>query len=363
MRLLNPFHVLATLFSFNICLHLFFSETYGALSLMTYVVVILYVVAFSFGFYILEKLIPNIKTGKYKAIISNKMNLFVLASLGVVLVFFYLRVSSENAIDFATYRQLVFKAYETKNDIYYFIRLLGLYVFFATIMFFNYSGKYMFAVWFLIVVVISIITTGRNYLLIYLLGFLIFILNGKNVKRNLFLFVFLFIFTFSIFIVAFDKGGDGNIFFSIIDSILKYFSIPLYGFSYITEHESQTNTIMLLSPGLLDFIGMDYNAPPPAIYTPEPFVTNVYTLFYFMYCDLDIYGIIFFGVLYGTLHKKIYLYALKGSSFSLYLYILSLYPIFMSVFFDVYLSSLGLWVAAIIPWCLAKKYRIDVCES
>ncbi|HHQ4471507.1 O-antigen polymerase [Aeromonas sp. S41-2] len=363
MRLLNPFYVLVTLFSFNMFLHLFFYETYGALSLTTYVVVIVYVIAFSFGFYFLEKSIPNVKTEKYKAIISNKMNLIVLVSLVVVLAIFYLRVSAENAINFATYRQLIFKAYETKNDIYYFIRLLSLYVFFATAMFFNYSGKYMFAVWFVIVVFISIITTGRNYLLIYLLGFLIYILNGVNVKRNLCLFVFLFILTFSIFILAFDKGGDGNIFVSIIDSILKYFSIPLYGFSYMTEHVPQNNTIMLLSPGILDFIGIDYNAPPPAIYTPEPFVTNVYTLFYFMYCDLGIYGIIFFGMLYGALHKKIYLYALKGSSFSLYLYTLSLYPIFMSVFFDVYLSSLGLWVAALIPWFFIKKYRINLCRS
>jgi len=340
-------------------LHLFFSEHFGSLSILTYVIVNLYIISFGVGFYIMEKFIPNIRTIKFKAIVSNKTNRVMLCSLILIFAVFYLRVSAEGGLSFATYRQLIFKAYETKNDIYYFIRLFSLYIFFATAMLFSYKGsKWYFVIWFVIVVLLSIITTGRNYLLIYLIGLFIYVINTKNLKSNLLMFFIMFLSTFSIFILVFDKGGDGNVFLSVIDSILKYFSIPLYGFSYMLEHEFQKNTILILSPGILNVLGVNYNIPLPAIYTPEPFVTNVYTLFYFINYDLGLFGIIIFGLLYGVIHKKIYLYALKGSSFSLYLYVLSMYPLIMTVFFDVYISSLGLWVAAVIPWFLLNKYRL-----
>jgi oligosaccharide repeat unit polymerase len=206
----------------------------------------------------------------------------------------------------------------------------------------------------------AIIGSGRNYLLFFFLTLLIIVLQGKNVLIKLVIMVISFFLVSIFFIFAFNKADpDSGIILGTLLSLSHYFSVPLYGLSVIMDNNN-LGTFMLLSDGILNILNISHIPTPPMEYTPYPFITNVYTLFWPMYYDLGYLGIIVFGLFYGFIHMILYSMA-KNGGVAFYLYCISLYPLFMSIFHDTYLSSIGLWVVASVALIFfRKKENINV---
>lgn len=355
MRIVSPLILLVTILLIDIILHTIFGTWFGYIIVDVILIVVLYLFSFLIGFHFISNIIPNLKKREYK-ITGVRINKLYIYTALIFALSLYAKIIIENSVsDFSSYRQLIFSFYENKNTGYWLLRFLTLYVFYAilSLIFFR-TNFYENLILFFIVLLISIISTGRNYLLIYLLSLSIVVINSRRPFLKLLLTFFLFFITSAFYVLAFNKA-EGNLISSTFKSILDYFSLPLYGLSYMIEENKYYGDVQLLSPAILNVFGLSKTSMSEMPYTSEPFVTNVYTLFYPIYYDLGLHGIFIFGITYGVIHKKIYLYAQREQPFALYVYCLSLYPLIMTIFYDVYISSLGLWVAALIPWLLLKK--------
>ena len=353
---LNPLFLSVTIWIIDLLGHLFFPTTYGKINSFTFFSVLMYLIFFSFGYML--GFLPKISVNKNEKLVPRNNSKYLIFFFGAILIYFFFKVLSEMGPEnLIIYRALVNTSFTEKNDLYWLLRMFSIVFFFANIMFFISNGRARLF-WGFISVFTSLLSSGRNFLLIFLLTAIgIYI---KESRKNIFKIILISFFTiisfFGLFIIIFDKSDSStSILESIFVSFSSYFLNPLHGFSEITNDFKSWGTSMLLSDGVLELLGMKYNPVPPMPYTNPPAVTNVYTLLWPMYHDLGFFGFSFFGTLYGLIHNYLYRGYKSGNVYLSYFYLLSLYPLIMSIFHDVYISSLGLWVGAVIPLFFFKR--------
>lgn len=353
---INPLFILLTIWSINILFHLLVPEIYGVITFLAVFCVLLYLIFFSVGYVI--GFLPKINIKKNEVLIPRKISKYLIFFFGILLSYnFFLFLKELRPESLVIYRNLVNSSFIEKNTLFWLLRLFSLLFFYANIQYFISSGKKRI-IWGMIALLTSVIGSGRNYLLIFILTVV-----GVNVKepnksilKVITLAVLMVTVLFGSFVVLFEKSEEGHsVMQSIWISLSSYLFNPLHGFSEITSDIQNWGTTMLISPGILDLFGVEYTPIPMMPYTNPPAVTNVYTMLWPMYYDLGFLGIIFFGLFYGFIHSYLYRGFKSGKIYFSYLYVLSLYPLVMSIFHDVYISSVGLWLAAIIPLMLFKN--------
>lgn len=353
---LNPLFLSITIWVIDLLGHLFFPSIYGRINIFTFFSILTYLLFFSFGYML--GLLPKITLTENEKLVPRTSSKYLIYILGGILIYFFFAIlkdlGPENLI---IYRSLVNTSFTEKNDLYWLLRLFSILFFFANVMFFISNGRTRL-IWGFFAVSTSLLGSGRNFLLIFLLtAFGVYIRESKkNILKIIFTSFFIIISFFGLFIIVFDKSDSKT---SIVESVFvsfsSYFLNPLHGFAEITNDFKNWGTSMLLSDGVLQILGIDYNPVPLMPYTDPPAVTNVYTLLWPMYHDLGFFGFSFFGTIYGFIHSYLYRGYRLGNIYLSYFYLLSLYPLFMSIFHDVYISSFGLWIGAIIPLFFFKR--------
>jgi oligosaccharide repeat unit polymerase len=353
---LNPLFLSISIWTIDLLGHLSFPSIYGQINFFTFFSVLIYLIFFFIGY--LLGFLPKISAYKNEKLVPKNNSKFLIFILGAVLIYFFSKVLNdlgpENLI---VYRALVNSSFTEKNDLFWLLRVFSIVFFFANIMFFISNGRQRI-IWGFVAVITSLLGSGRNFLLIFLLTAIgIYFKESKNnILKIIFISLLSILVFFGLFVIIFDKSDSNtSIFESIFISISSYFLNPLHGFTQITNDFRNWGTSMLLSDGILDILGIKYNPVPPMPYTNPPAVTNVYTLLWPMYHDLGFMGFAFFGTLYGLIHNYLYRGYRMGSIYLSYFYLLSLYPLIMSIFHDVYISSIGLWIGAVIPLFFFKR--------
>ena len=109
--------------------------------------------------------------------------------------------------------------------------------------------------------------------------------------------------------------------------------------------------------------GESYKAPSK-LATPVwvPFSTNVYTLYKHVYLELGLLGMLLTTSLLGFLHNWIYEKAKLGLHLFIFMYGISMFPLFMSIFDDVYFVFL--WWSKVILFAIlyfTLLRRLNVC--
>lgn len=351
----NPLFLSVAIWSINILFHLLFPEIYGSITFLAFFCVLLYLIFFSVGYLI--GFLPSLSNKRDLVLTPTRTSKYLIVFFGFLLSYnFFLFLKDLGPESLIIYRNLVNNSFTEKNSLFWLLRLFSLVFFYANLMYFTSFGRKKIF-WGTIALLTSVIGSGRNYLLIFILTVL-----GANLKepkksiiKVISLAILMVTVLFGLFIFLFDKAEEGvSVVHSIWISLTSYFFNPLHGFSVITYDMQNWGTTMLISPGILDLFGITYTPIPMMPYTDPPAVTNVYTLLWPMYYDLGLFGIIFFGLSYGFIHSFLFRGYKYGNPYLSYFYVLSLYPLVMSIFHDVYLSSIGLWVAAIIPLLLFR---------
>jgi oligosaccharide repeat unit polymerase len=146
-------------------------------------------------------------------------------------------------------------------------------------------------------------------------------------------------------------GGLGKIAFFFI---VSYVVGPLAALDHVLQHPSEylaapNHTFEFLLK-IADFLHLTKYTPPPLLdqFLAVPFPTNVYTVYKFYFTDFGLYGCFFCVLLIGFLQSALYRKARAGSELGLFLLALSMYPLVMVIFDDLYFVNLGFFIRAAI---------------
>jgi oligosaccharide repeat unit polymerase len=140
------------------------------------------------------------------------------------------------------------------------------------------------------------------------------------------------------------KGGSTEV---LTTYIYGYTVAPLAGLDYVLHHPSEykhepNHTFRDVLPTLAHFLEFRYT--PPLLFDDQvmvPVDTTVYTLFKFYYVDFGLAGMLVVMFLLGAGQTWLFHKALTGDDLYIFLFAVSLFPLVMIVFDDMYSSMVG----------------------
>jgi oligosaccharide repeat unit polymerase len=210
-------------------------------------------------------------------------------------------------------------------------------------------------------VVFSILTTGRTWLLELAAGLVgIYLLkSGRTSVAKAWKFVrwpmasFLVLFAILVPVNKDMSSLNGSVTEAIANYAFGYTIVPLEAFDYVLQHPSEykyepNHTFRQVLPVLARFSGLRYTPPPSLddyIFVPSP--TNVYTVFKFYYVDFGFTGMLIAMLLIGAGQTWLFRRALTGDHLYVFLFAVSLFPLTMVAFDDLY-SGIRSYLVALI---------------
>lgn len=349
--------------SLGICLlQFYFPDSFGGIDSYTYYIVFIYFFCFSVSFYItlfFSKATINKANQIFYLARSNTRIIYSLLLLLTVLLFI-LHFKDESFYTFAQYRIIIINGYYKSNpELLMFVRVATFFFFFSLLLYFidnKYKKTYLTFIF-----LVPLVMTNRNFFLIFFIFYFykVAFIEKKRLKLLTFFSLALAINVF--YVWAFDKGISGQgVIPRTLESILSYFVMPLHGFSYhIEAYGHYDNTYygdLLTLPGSI-VTNLGLNVERNFLYTPEPYSTNVFTLFFGIHYDFGLTGILISSIIFGGFHAILYARAKYNIAY-LYVYLFSLYPLIMSYFDNVYTTSPGTWVYLLLPLFFLQRITI-----
>jgi len=176
--------------------------------------------------------------------------------------------------------------------------------------------------------------------------------------------VFLFLLLFTA-LVFFDKKMSDvgeSVAAAISFFVLAYFVLPTAALNYVVYNASYYRTTphhtfkIFLEAGSL--FGLWNYTPPPLIdsFVWVPLEANVYTGYKFYFTDFGLWGCLIAVGIIAFLQTVLYRRARAGSEFSLYLFAITVFPLVMFIFDDLY-SEFGQLLIAIVFGCFYMAVR------
>lgn len=353
--------VLGVVTLFTLVAHVVSAGHLGEVDLFSYFIVLLYLAVFLTSFYFFVFIFSAHLRGRsqpvYTHYTGNKFTRVVFAAVLVSYLLMYAYLVGSDYSSFIELRNNLIGMYRNEETSFDFkiLNTLGLLLFyFASYLYLE--GKSHGAFYVISALTFPLLMGNRNYLLIFFL-FVIFKLFSIQKKRYYIVLLFLVFFAFNmLYVYLFDKGREGiNIITSTAISVFEYATVPLHGLSYSLANPQNYGDYLSFPSALVAWMGFDVNRD--FMYTPDPHVTNVYTLFFSLIYDFGVLGVVFFATTFAAFHA--YLYAKsKTSDLFLFVYIYSFYPLIMTFFDNVYTTSVGGWVYMFLPFLFMKKVRL-----
>jgi len=207
----------------------------------------------------------------------------------------------------------------------------------------------------LVALAFSFLTTGRTQFLNLVVGLLgIYLLKSRRFSvREAWklarwpLLALLVLLSVSVLINKDISGLQGGTTEVLERYIYGYVVTPLAGFDYVVRHPSQyehepNHTFRDVLPSLARFLEFRYTPPPQFDdQLVAPLDTTVYTVFKFYYVDFGFVGMLVAMFLIGAGQTWLFRKALTGDDFYIFLFAISLFPLMMIAFDDMYTSFLG----------------------
>jgi len=216
----------------------------------------------------------------------------------------------------------------------------------------------------------EILTTGRTPIL-QLFSLLIAVQLIKTHRTRLLaavrflhwpVLLFLLLFTALIFFDKKMSDVGGDVFAAISTFVLAYFVLPTAALNYVVRNAPYYGTAphhtfkVFLEAGSM--LGMWNYTPPPLIdtFVWVPLGANVYTGYKFYFTDFGFWGCVIAVGLISFFQTILYRRAVAGNEFSLYLFAITVFPLVMFVFDDLY-SEFGQLLIAIVFGCFYMAVR------
>jgi oligosaccharide repeat unit polymerase len=201
----------------------------------------------------------------------------------------------------------------------------------------------------LIALAISILTTGRTFVLQLAAGLvgIRLLKSGRGSVGQAWRYVLYPLIGFLALIsilVPLDKDlshFDGSRAEVVMNFVVEYAVEPLAGFDYVLHHPSEykydrNQTFRQILPALARISGITYTPPVANDYVMVPLPTNVFTVFESYYVDFSFGGMLVAMFLIGVGQTWLFRKALAGIDFYIFLFAISLYPLMMAAFDDQY---------------------------
>ncbi len=173
--------------------------------------------------------------------------------------------------------------------------------------------------------------------------------------------IFMTLYVILIFVNRNTSEMSGGVASIAIFFVVSYIVGPLATLDHVLRHPSEylaapNHTFEFLFKIAASLHLIQYK-PPPLFdeFLAVPFPSNVYTVYKFYFTDFGIYGCLFCILLIGFLQSYLYRKARAGSELCLFLFALSMYPLLMVIFDDLYFASTGFYVRAAIFFLLYRN--------
>ena len=258
-------------------------------------------------------------------------------------------------------RQLVVEDFANDRDLYAYFRVfhlgVGVCIFLLTAS--QYLSRRMIALLMFMGLLTAIATTGRLHLMLFCLSAMavlhqLEIITWRGLLAGAAGFFGLF------FLVALLLGkGDGEGLNSALEGILwnfqVYFMSSVACFNDFVETRNQVMDGGALLPNAVrEVIGFFGIAIPPKLpllpFSEVPLPCNTYTFLYPLFHDGGLVGVAAGALVIGGGHQYLYRkFRLTDSLAWRYIYAISTYALFMTIFEDAYFSSPGFWLILLTP--------------
>lgn len=368
----SPRLIFSVLWLSQVLLHVIFPDTFYPFELSTWAAIFFCLVFFNLGTVISDHLgvakhRPKAAANESKyADVTGFFRLFVwvylfAGALAGIELYRSLQEMGAGGMDLPTIRQIVIWDFNGDRALYNLFRVFYLGVGFS-IFFVAFSRELtrkQLAVILLIGLASALITTGRLYLLLYFIAVAALLYRARLISsKGVLIAGVLFIGLFFLVALLLGKGDDGGT-ASLLESALwnsqVYFmsSISCFNDYLVTGAQNIEGGALLPNPAreLLSVIGL--NIPPKPSLNPfseVPVPCNTYTFMFPLFHDGSFFGVALGSLMIGVIHQYLYLKFVRTRTPAWgYLYAISIYALFMTVFEDAYFSSPGFWLLLLIP--------------
>ena len=382
-KVFAPRFIFSGLWLSQIFLHLVFNDAFVPFEFLTWVVIVLGLIFFNFGAatsertylpYVSEKIL-DLKTSEYE--ITHFFNAFVViyivcGVLTAIELYGALQELGAGGFNLPKIRELVIQDFTGERVLYNQFRVfyvgVGFSIFFIALSS-QLTGRQIVAA-LTIGIVSALLTTGRLYLLLYFLSVTALLYRAKYVTaRGVLIAAFVFILLFFMVAVLLGKGEDDGV-ISVFDSVLwnsqvyLMSSVSCFNDFLATGSQTMEGGALLPNPAREFFSLLGITIPPKPNLLPfseVPVPCNTYTYMFPLFHDGALFGVAIGSFCIGFLHQYLYLnFKYAEEPILSYLYAISIYAIFMSVFEDAYFSSPGFWLMLLVPpsvYYLFRKIR------
>lgn len=381
----SPRLIFFVLWASQILLHLIFHDVFYDFLIETWVVILLGVISFIIGTFFSQFIIES----KNKKIFKKNLNfldidfliklffifyipIFIYAIFSVKSILFSMGLSGFNA---PLIRQLVIEDFNADRIIFAWSRCFHIGVGFC-IFFLAFSNKISKTNIFLLILcglISALATTGRLFLLLFFSSTIILLYRNKIVSmKTVFVFFGLFLFLFFGIAIFLGKGSENNaggIGSGVLWNAQIYLMSSVSCFNdYVGGNVSDSDGSILIPNQIkMIFNGLGFDIPlraalNPFSYVPEP--CNTYTIFFPLFHDAGLLGVIIGLFIIGSGHYFIYVrYKYLDQRIWWYVYAISVYPLIMTVFEDAYFSSIGFWITLWMPPIMYSILRLTgICR-
>ena len=348
--------------------YVFFRDTFGAYSFMTWTVVALGVFCFVMGGFFAGRysLAREVQLTfcemrfPIRRFLGIAYGVYVVcAVIAVSVIFDYLHSGPETFRSFKSVRDAINFDFANNRYVFDYFRVFhfGVALSLFALTFASAFNRREACIIFSIGLLSALATTGRLFLLLYIAACAAILFKRKIIAaRGLVSLFGVFGLVFFLIAVLFKKGTGQESFVEILVwNIQVYFFSPLAAFNSFVDNNFPHFDGGVLIPNamkaILNKIGFEFEMRPPLMpFIEVPVRTNVYTSFFPLYHDGKLWGIGLGTAVFGFLHNTVYQwFRASESSVILYIFAVSLYPLLLTFFEDAYFSSPGFWVVIASP--------------
>lgn len=367
----SPRFIFLTLWGLQVVLHIGFYDLFFPFEVTTWVAIFLGILFFTLGTLIASYL-PGLQYGNSAQAVQRdqcfqferyfQLFLLIYSFAGVFAVYsiYTLMIGGGLAeLSAPSIRQFVVDDFNGERSLYAFFRILyvgvGFSIFFLA--FAKSLSRRQVVVIFLVGLISAVATTGRLFLLLFFVASIALLYRNKVISaRTVVASALSFLTIFFIIALVFKKGEESN---SVTGNILwnaqVYVMSSVSCFNDFVASRSQEIAGGALLPNPLRELWsvLFFEIPPKPSLNPfveVPIQCNTYTVFFPLFHDGALMGVAGGLLILGIFHQYLYMrYENANNPVWWYLYSVSLYPLFMSIFEDAYFSSPGFWLLLWVP--------------
>lgn len=233
--------------------------------------------------------------------------------------------------------------------------------------------KYYFSL--ILTILYCFATTGRTYFFFLITIFIGYSIVNRTFKVKFFLWILPLVFIiFYIYAVLLNKGGSTSNSISenlngTINSLYSYLFGGLKAFDQTLNNPSfyfHNGAFLYRFPQKIFFdLGIITNKPIQLVqdYANVPFPTNVYTIYYSYYYDYGTIYTFIMIIILGAFQTLLFIkMRFTKQILFIFLYIVFLYPLFISFFQDQYISLLSTWLQFLILFYFISKWLKPIAQ-